>query len=354
MAATRTHPASSRRRSRAAWAGTGIGLVALCTVASACPASPNDDAQWEVGLDADEDVGALMSVWGPSPDDVYVVGGQPATSADGGFGVMFHFDGRDWSRVSLPADTPMLNWVFGSDEQVVAVGEAGTVLRSRDGGQSFESFGPAGITDPLWGVWGPSDDELWAVGGDPFVPTSQLLHYRNGSWTELSLPALDRPEGSLFKVWGTDAEHVWVVGDAGIVLSYDGQAWQQQLAGTTSDLVSLWGTGPNEVAAIGGRANGTLARFDGSSWSSEVLAGLPGLNGMWMGGDGAALIGGVFGTLAELPAGSSTFERLEFSVNPLVIHAVYGFDDGSRFAVGGSLDRSPPYIGVIAQRVGGT
>ena len=66
-----------------------------------------------------------------------------------------------------------------------------------------------------------------------------------------------QPEG-LFPVWGTSADNV-----------RRGCSWRHPimtgLIGPKSlpaprDLVSLWGTGPNDILVAGGRANGLLAR----------------------------------------------------------------------------------------------
>jgi photosystem II stability/assembly factor-like uncharacterized protein len=326
--------------------GRCLLLAAVFTLSTGCPSDPDAEAKWRLDLEADEDIGALMSVWGPSADEVYSVGGQPG---DTGFGVLMRWDGDAWTRGELPDAVPMLNWVHGAGGELFLVGESGTVLHSTDQAESFEAIGPADVSDPLWGVWAAAPNDLWAVGGDPFEMSSQLLHYDGSEWTRFELPPLDRPAGTLFKVWGSSSDSVWVVGDAGIILHWDGSAWTQQLAGTASDLISLWGTGPDDVAAIGGRAGGTLARWDGSSWASESLTGLPGMNGVWMDDTGDAIIGGTLGNLASVSAGSFDFELDEFSVSPMVVHAVFGLEDGTRFAVGGTLDRSPPYLGVIAR-----
>jgi hypothetical protein len=60
--------------------------------------------------------GALLSVWGPSADDVWIAGGQPEA------GVIFRGSGSTFETMSVPADTPMLNWVHGTGADDVWVG----------------------------------------------------------------------------------------------------------------------------------------------------------------------------------------------------------------------------------------
>jgi hypothetical protein len=66
--------------------------------------------------------------------------------------------------------------------------------------------------------------------------------------------------------------------------------------------------------------------------------------------DGSATVVGMQGTIAELGPGSMVLAP-QASPTILLLHAVFGFVDGTRFAVGGSLAGPPPYVGVIVQRL---
>jgi hypothetical protein len=133
-----------------------------------------------------------------------------------------------------------------------------------------------GLDVDLWGVFCVSPTDVWAGGGDPRdrdgVPA--LSHWDGDGWAVETLPELDRSAPALFKVWGTGADNVYAVGSSGLLLHFDGTEWRQELAGTAEDLISLWGTGPDDIAVAGGRANGVLARWDGQTWTSQVLIGL--------------------------------------------------------------------------------
>jgi hypothetical protein len=87
---------------------------------------------------------------------------------------------------------------------------------------------------------------------------------------------------------------VFVVGDSGVVLRFDGAAWRPQATPTTRDLRGIWGRGPTEVYAVGD--SGTVLRFDGVRWQSVptpltgpayVVTGVPGTPGAVIGGAGA-------------------------------------------------------------------
>lgn len=298
---------------------------------------------WEIGLQLGSDRGALLSVWGPAPDDVYAVGGQlmsPTESA----GIMVHFDGTAWTPVALPDGTPMLHWVFGVDGDLWTVGRDGATLRREDGAWVVK---PSGVTTILWGVWGPGKDLLWTAGGDGVDDAPVLLRWDGDAWAPELLPPTGASTG-LFKVWGTSASDVTAVGDRGLALHHDGDAWTVHATDDLADLISVWGRAPDEHLAVGGRANGRVARWDGAVWMGETF-GVPGLSGVWMDPDGSATVVGMQGTIAELAPGSMMLQPQE-SPTFLLLHAVFGFTDGTRFAVGGSLAGPPPYVGVIVQR----
>ena len=103
--------------------------------------------------------------------------------------------------------------------------------------------------------------------------------------------------------------------------------------------------GAGSLLAVGGRSNGILARWDGMTWRSTRLAGVPGLNGVWMDKQGVATTVGVRGAALTVPKDSLSGTR-ERTGTPLVLHAIWGHS-AELWAVGGSLDNSPPWEGII-------
>jgi len=352
---TDTEP-SSTTTTDATSAGPTSSASTASTTSDSASSGPDVDTSttetvpaWEIALEADESIGALFSVWGPSADHVYTVGGQ---QGEGGIsiGAMLVRSGGAWAPATLPADTPKLNWIHGSDELRVVVGERGAILM-RDGdddGAAWTVHGCATVL-PLWGTWISAADDVWAVGGDGFDRPPVLCHFDGIEWTNVELPELSLDAKALFKVFGVAADDVWAVGDAGVLLHWDGDAWSQVVVDTPSDLISLWGPSTDELLAVGGRANGVLARKDAAGWTIAALAELSGLNGVWMDAGGEAHIVGIGGTIAVLPAGSLTPE-IEESPTILTLHAVWSPGDGTFIAVGGSLEMPPPLVGIIIEK----
>lgn len=343
---------------------SGLAAAAACSlslVACGDPASPGDlDAGGDTGQDASDvggacqspwtasidgsDRGAFMSVWGRSVDEVYVVGGQPLSVTADRNGVALRYDGTMWNDVPL-AQGGMLNWVHGAGRRTWFVGEAGRVVTLDDG--AVVSDRSAGTEAPLWGVWAASEDEAWAVGGDPLRAdaTPVIMRWDGTAWTLVEVPPLDRPARALFKVWAAGPDEVWAVGMLGVILRYDGTSWAQVPSGTGDDLVSLWGRAADDIVAVGGRSGGTLGRWDGSAWTFERLPRTSGLNGSWMGPDGVAHAVGVGGRALVIVSG---FEFTSTTTpTSRVLHAMWALPGGPCFAVGGSLLSSPPYVGDI-------
>ncbi|MEE2787320.1 MAG: hypothetical protein VX589_08280 [Myxococcota bacterium] len=300
------------------------------------------ETQWMPSFDAESE-GAFLSVWGPSANQLWAVGGPDMTK-----GVAWHFNGSTWKNANL-RDGPLLNWVHGVDDVVWMVGNQGRILR-RQGDGDFEPV-DADETEHLWGVWAASADEAWAVGGDPLgdgEPDPVILHWKDERWTRVKPPRTEQKFRALFKVWGTSATNVFAVGAKGVILHFDGQQWRQQSSGTARDFISLWGRSPSDIMAVGGRANGVVARYDGKTWKAEVLSGEPGLNGVWMNSAGEATVVGARGRILHFRPNCQRYRR-ETSDNRRLLHAVFGLEGMRRLAVGGTLDRNPPWQGVAIQ-----
>jgi hypothetical protein len=298
----------------------------------------SEPSTWQTVYQANDSIGALMSVWGPTSEEVFVVGGQPDR------GQVLRGRDTNWVTEFLPNGTPMLNWVYGVGDDTWAVGIGGAIVR-REPGEWVAETSPTDRT--LWGVWGASADELWAVGGDG-VSDDPVLLRRDGAtdeWALVELPPLGNSH-ALFKIWGTGANDVWSVGDAGAIVHWDGQSWTSHSDPDGIDLISVWGW-PDGAIAVGGRANGRMLRLVDGEWSGETLD-IPGLNGVWVDPFGRATVVGAQGTIYRVLLGGFELEEEE-SGTVMVLHSVFGFDGGPRFAVGGSLLMPPPYVGVILQ-----
>ena len=107
------------------------------------------------------------------------------------------------------------------------------------------------------------------------------------------------PQGQfLFGVWGSSHNDVFAVGDAGVILHFDGVEWGFMDSGTLTDFEDVWGSAPDDVFAVG--VGGMIRHFDGASWQT-ITSGTGRLGGnkinavledreghLWFGADGGA------------------------------------------------------------------
>lgn len=95
--------------------------------------------------------------------------------------------------------------------------------------------------------------------------------------TELSSPNLEA-------VWGSGPNDVWAVGWFGTIMHWDGTAWSRFESGTQWPLFGIWGSGPNDVWAVG--RYGTVLHWDGTSWSPSPSNTTAELVSVWGNGNG--------------------------------------------------------------------
>jgi hypothetical protein len=232
-------------------------------------------AEWRTVLDNLD--GALLSVWGTSERDVWAVGGPLGNVGRGA--LVLRFDGTKWRRLAIAprvrvlAETESFWWVHGtSASDVWLVGEKGRITHW-DGAAFREDV--SGTTATLFGVWAAASNDVWAVGGtpdQPNAPNDVIVHWDGTAWKPEIMP--ETKKGAFFKVWGSSASDVYVVGEAGIVWHRTNgggglSTWKREAENiATGRLVTVAGCSPNEVYAVGGR---DLLVSNGSTWSRATI-----------------------------------------------------------------------------------
>lgn len=145
--------------------------------------------------------------------------------------------------------------------------------------------GPPFVT----GVWGAAPDDVFVVGNDGII-----LHFDGREWTPQPGPRGEHYGG----VWGHSGE-VFVVGmqapEGGIVRHYDGRSWSLQPTPPTVFLSGLWGSAPDDVFSVG--AEGSILHFDGERWRAQPSGTTQTLHGVWGSGPTDVLAVGDGGTI---------------------------------------------------------
>lgn len=323
------------------WAKAIVSSLALLTVA--CP-SGSDDASggqggtggasepaWQVVFDEGALDRALLGIWGSSESDVFAVGGPLGN--EGFEAMVIHFDGVSWRELA-PGGQDTFWWVSGSgSDDVWMVGENGRATHYD--GASFTEFA-TGTTATLWGVMAFAKDDAWAVGGTPEGTAAEeddvVLHWDGASWSRVTLPGEPRRR-SLFKVWGTSSNDLYVVGEYGTIWHKSGEAWTYEadppVAGGT--LFTVHGCGPDEVYAVGDFD--VLARKNGVWTKQDVEVGNR-VNGVSCASPGkVGLVG--FGGLKKRFDGAWTDDFIEAPHGDL--HSIWSDPSGAYWAVGGDF-----------------
>jgi photosystem II stability/assembly factor-like uncharacterized protein len=234
-----------------------------------------------------------------------------------------------WTQVEGTITGQNLYGASGSGSTIVAVGAAGTILRSTDWGTTW-SQAVSVTTDALDAVWG-SGSSFVAVGG-----RGTILHSTDegASWSRVT----SGTNAILTGVWGSDSTIV-VVGFGTILRSTDdGVSWSPAASGVTSALLSVWGSG-STILAVGGSGAILRSTDGGTTWSQVASGTSASLHAVWGSGSSFVAVGWGGTILHSTDEGVSWSRVTSGTTNTL--HAVWG--SGSSFvAVGwnGTILRS--------------
>jgi hypothetical protein len=321
--------------------------VLLALLVAGCGDSGDEDtgAHWQR---VHEDLpGALLSVWGTAADDVWAAGAVPAP---GESPTVLHFDGSSWTQLDTGTRTNLW-WVYGFDGGPVYFGgEGGTILR-RDGSGDFVRMNTPG-QGAVFGIWGSSPTDLWAVGGEPGGANGAFAWRLQGDeW----VPAPGFPESvsanaALWKVFGRGSSDVWMVGTNGTLLYWDGAALATSSSGIMESLFTVHANSERFVA-VGGFGTGLILENEGAGWSSASPAGSNALIGVCLdethgyavGELGAVYVRGEQGWNEEVTG-------FDLDLDLQSLHSVWIDPEGGVWTVGGKI-RTPPLVdGVMLHR----
>ena len=239
----------------------------------------------------------LGSAAGPSVRDFYVLAHSseydevfehtnPPTfqSPTSRFTHVFHYRDGVRDQVHRVNDRLLTLWQSPTGETLAAGFPRGIFVISSSGVSEIVFKGHAGV---FTGIWGPSSDHVFACGMvPPFV-----LHRLHGQWQPLPLPASSATV--LRGVSGVGAADVYVVGNAGTILHYDGRDLAVLEVPTTRELARIAPLGKNVCVAgdegvlLFGSVNGwrqipsgTDETLDGlAAWQGHVFFGTS--DGVW-------------------------------------------------------------------------
>ena len=171
------------------------------------------------------------------------------------------------------------------------------------------------LTPVLLSVWGRTASDVWAVGGSPAdkatPAAAAVMHYDGHAWSNVDAPF----PAVLWWVFGFADNDVWMAGEFGTVLHWDGSALTRVKSGVESSthnlrLYGVWGAGPSDLYVVGGDPDNspTVLHWDGAALSPA--GGTPNPGGAWFKVWGSAhddvYLVGQYGALAHFDGASWT------------------------------------------------
>jgi hypothetical protein len=284
--------------------------------------------------------GALMSLWGTSSRDVWAVGGDPGDGP-----MVIHWDGSSWTKLDA-GSAGDLWWVFGFDGGPIYMGgENGRILRYAEG--TFTAMSTPG-TQTVFGIWGASPGEVWAVGGNEGGSDGAFAWRLQGdAWVEASDFPSELANKALWKVWGSGADDLWMVGTGGSAVHWDGVALEAVNLGGGESLFTVH-YADGQYVAVGGFATGLIFANEAGSWESVDDGQFPALVGVYLLGGLEGYAVGSFGAFMERKAG--TWQEGIGPMTSETLHAIWVDPDGGLWTVGGQVQAFPLIRGVLAYR----
>jgi hypothetical protein len=274
---------------------------------------------------------ALLSVHGTAANDVWAVG------SDGGrTGAIVHWDGKAWTRLES-GTTNDLWWVHAFSPTDVFMAGSGSTIFRWDGTKLARMATPGVAAHTVYGLWGSSASDIWAVGGRA-GHHGFLWHFDGKAWSDFPLPddvPLDSTGQlpSLFKVWGRSASDIYAVGSNGLMLHFDGKVWARIATQTDELLFTVAGFG-DDLVVVGGSNSGVALDKDGKRMGPSKA---PLLQGVDVAADGTIWACGAGGAVWQRKNG--TWKQLDLGADdpPQSLHAVWVDPAGGVWTVGGNV-----------------
>lgn len=310
-----------------------LGLAA-CSSSSGTPAAKD----WVVVADAQPS--ALLSVRARSATDVWVVGAHDSSGP-----VIEHYDGTGWTRVASNLGANIDTWwVTDWDDGHVMVGGAQGAIAERAGGGDFAQLTtpPGNVT--VFGIWGATSTDVWAVGGTG-AGGAFVWRYDGAAWTPQTI---DSDIATCWKVNGRAADDVWVSCTGGATLHWDGAALtRMNIPDAVDQQASLFSIGvtANRVITVGGAGTGVLFENAGSGWTSPLGSVGVLLSGVAVSEDDDAYAVGAGGTILHREKSGAWTNQTSNTLEDL--HAATIDDTGDVWAVGGRFNETPRTAGVL-------
>lgn len=193
----------------------------------------------------------------PDESSIWIVGnnGKVLRSGDGG---------KSWERQQIPGKWHLQDMASWDRQRAVAVGNDGTVIVTRDGGKKWVSVPSplSSVANKLLRVKIAPDGSVWAVGEMGAVLQSRDF---GSTWTR----KLQEDDIAWNDIFFADGQKGWAVGEFGrIIATRDGgQTWVKFQSPVKCSLMGIASSG-KDLVAVGMEGVMLVSRDGGEKWEA--------------------------------------------------------------------------------------
>jgi hypothetical protein len=242
-------------------------------------------------------------------------------------------------------------WVYGFEGGPVFFGgEGGTILRRGESGDFVRMDTPG--QGAVFGIWGSSPSDMWAVGGEPGGANGAFAWRLDGDrWVAAEgVPDALTATAALWKVFGRGPSDVWIVGTNGNVLYWDGVTLAPSTTGIMESMFTVHASSERFVT-VGGFGTGLILENDGSGWQNASPAGAPSFIGVCLDETHGYAVGELGAVYARGEQGRVEEKTgFDLDLDLLSLHSVWIDPEGGVWSVGGKISTPPLIDGVMLHK----
>jgi len=129
--------------------------------------------------------------------------------------------------------------------------------------QSIICGSSTNIVSQLYTIFGFTSNDIWYSDG------GEMIHWNGQTYNnDCSMNGI--LTGAIKKIYAVSPQDVYVVGNSGAIVHYNGSSWTKMTSNTTVDLQDIWGIDATHVWATGtnvGDGHSMVLQCNGASWT---------------------------------------------------------------------------------------
>lgn len=262
--------------------------------------------------------------------DVAAAGNRLVVVGERGHILLSDDSGRTWRQVKVPTRAMLTGVFFADDKLGWAVGHDGVILRTSDGGESWEVMRWAPEEEaPLLDVWFRDSEHGYAVGAyGLFLATSD----GGTTWEERSISDDD---SHLNRIAASASGRLYLAAERGMIHRSDdgGESWMMLPSPYDGSFFGALALSGDSVLVFGLRGHMYRSDDAGESWRKLETGTIAMLTDGIVLADGRVLVVGLGGAVLVSADGGRSFE-LKAQPNRLGIAGVIQAPDGGVVLVG--------------------